>query len=362
MRTRKRQQLALIALVLCASVQGFGQTVRVGVFVRLKPKELVLTPFAAEAIMVSAGKEYALQKGTAAHSARIVAVGSRLTISVGGKPQHAMRVRAAAREGAATDFVLAVPGRIHRHFRGVLTVTAEKGRLIPVVEMDLETAVASAVRPESSSDAPMELLKAQAVVSRSYFIAEKRHRKYDFCDATHCQLVHAVPPANARASKATAATRGLVLAYRGKPFAAQYTASCSGRTLTLRELGIGISDYPYFSVVCAYCRRKPETWKSAITAADAARLKKKSEANRLNVARELGWKIVPSNSYEIEQQNGQWWIRGRGRGHGVGMCQRGAAEMAREGAGYERILSHYYPHTQPINLRSKRPGAVTASP
>src|SRR5260221_13879275 len=95
--------------------------------------------------------------------------------------------------------------------------------------MDVETAVASIVVAESPPHAPMEALKAQAVAARSFLAAGKgRHSGFDFCDTTHCQFLRQPPAADSPAAQATSATRGLVLAYKGRGFAAMYSASCGG--------------------------------------------------------------------------------------------------------------------------------------
>ena len=201
------------------------------------------------------------------------------------------------------------------------------------------------IRDRSGPDTPLEALKAQAVAARSFLAAGKgRHRGFDFCDTTHCQFLREAPQASSAAALATAATSGLVLAYQDEVFAAMYSASCGGKTHTLDELGIAVRDYPYFSVVCDYCHRHPERWMVSLEAHDAAELKG-TEASRLKVARKLGWQTFPSNSYETQREGERVLVQGTGKGHGIGLCQRGAADMARQGASFQQILEHYYPNT-----------------
>jgi stage II sporulation protein D len=57
----------------------------------------------------------------------------------------------------------------------------------------------------------------------------------------------------------------------------------------------------------------------------------------------LGWNTLKSDFYEVASQNGRFVFNGRGVGHGVGLCQTGAAEMARQGKSYREILAFYYP-------------------
>jgi stage II sporulation protein D len=61
----------------------------------------------------------------------------------------------------------------------------------------------------------------------------------------------------------------------------------------------------------------------------------------------LGWTRVKSTLIESIKFVGQnVEIKGRGFGHGVGLCQHGALGMAKEGKRFQEILSHYYPKTK----------------
>jgi len=247
--------------------------------------------------------------------------------------------------GAATEFAVAIAGRIARRYLGRLEITPQARELGVVVTMDLETAVASIVAAESPPHAPMEALKAQAVATRSFLVAGKgRHNGFDFCDTTHCQFLREPPGPATPAFQAAAATRGLVLAYKDEVFAALYSASCGGRTHSLEELGIPVRGYPYFAVTCNYCLRHPEKWVSRITSVDAADLAP-TEQSRLKLARKLGWKTVPGNAYAAHAENGMVVLEGVGVGHGIGLCQRGGVDMARQGASFLEILAYYYPNT-----------------
>jgi len=194
-----------------------------------------------------------------------------------------------ARNGAAAEFVLSVPGKIRREFRGRLTIREEDRHLVAIVEMDRETAVASIVAAESPGS-PFEAQKTQAVVSRSFLTAARgRHPGFDFCDTTHCQFMREPPAAGAAARRAQEATNGLALTYQGRTVAALYSADCGGHTRTLEDAGWRVEGYPYFGVECP--------------------------------------------------------VRGDISGHRIGLCQAGAAEMARRGSTFRQILAHYFPAT-----------------
>jgi stage II sporulation protein D len=64
---------------------------------------------------------------------------------------------------------------------------------------------------------------------------------------------------------------------------------------------------------------------------------------RFAIGRSLGWNQVRSDLYNIETTTTSVVFSGRGAGHGVGLCQAGAEEMAKEGMNYHQILAFYYP-------------------
>jgi peptidoglycan hydrolase-like amidase len=220
--------------------------------------------------------------------------------------------RVAGHNGGMVRFRLGVPGGVHREYVGKLEVRRLGYRLQAVVEMDRETAVASIVESEGASGMPFEARKAQAIVTRSYLAAARnRHENYDFCDTEHCQLLKEPPPANSAASRATAATRGQVLTYQGEVVAALYSANCGGHTKSLAQsswsgAGIAQPGYPYYSVVCP--------------------------------------------------------LRGHASGHGVGMCQMGAIEIAQHGYSARIILGHFFPNTTIDTLDHITPKVTTPAP
>ena len=253
----------------------------------------------------------------------------------------------AGRDGGQTDFTLSVFGKISRSYFGRLVVKTESHEVIPIVSMELETAVGSVAQAESAPGTPREVLRAQAVVTRSYFVAGKgRHHNFDFCDLTHCQYLRERPLPGSAVARAVRATEGLVITYENKTVATMFTRSCGGHTRTPAELGISTKGYPYFSVVCDYCHKNPSRWSRRVSREDAELLSANGEAGRLALDRRQGWNAVPGNTYTMETVNGEVVLEGAGHGHGIGLCQRGAMAMAEDGANYREILAHYFPNTQ----------------
>jgi hypothetical protein len=160
-----------------------------------------------------------------------------------------------------------------------------------IKEMPLDQYLKGVVPTEMGLAKPMEALKAQAIASRSFAVVTRRHARdgFDVCTTTHCQVWN---PQNRTpdADRAVDETAGLILTYGGNSVAAHFFGHCDGRTRNSEEVWSG---------VVAYCRSVPCV---------------------------CGYTTL--------------------YGHGVGMCQRGAAAMAKGGATVEEILQHYYTGTE----------------
>jgi stage II sporulation protein D len=334
----------LLFLALASSLHASAQDVRIGVFGLFHPRQLTLEASRQEAVILQAsGQTLILEPGSRTAASLRISHGA-LLLDFGEHVIRATEVRATARNNGAVTFVLTVPGKITRAYHGTLEVKASPGELVPIVTMDRETAVASTVAAESSSDTSSEALKAQAVVARSYFAAGRgRHRDFDFCDLTHCQFLGEPPPVDSPSAMATRETRGIVLAFLEKPFAAMFSRSCGGRTRTPAEVGLPGSAYPYFTVFCDFCHKSPYRWTRRLSFEDAA-LVGKGESGRLAVDRRLGWNAVPSNNFTSHQEGQEVILQGVGQGHSIGLCQRGAEAMADEGSSFRQILNHYFPN------------------
>ena len=330
---------------LCAPLlaQNASNTLRFGVFSLFRPQRLVVRPAENQVLLLTASKSsIPVEKEIAIRDAV-----DGLAINVDGKAVHADSITITSRNDGAADFVLNIPGKILRTFRGKLSVSSSNRHLVAIVEVDRELAVATAVRAEAPPNAPMEALKAQAVVARSFYLGSKaRHQEFDFCDTTHCQLFKDVPARDDPAYRAARETRGLVLHYAGAVVPAMFSASCGGRTRSLKEVGISSNAYPYYSVEDAFCERNAKHWHARLPLAEAKALAEShSEHDRLVLGRKVGWNVVPGNNYEAMPEGGSVSFEGRGSGHGLGLCQQGANAMARDGATFREILAHYFPNT-----------------
>jgi peptidoglycan hydrolase-like amidase len=207
---------------------------------------------------------------------------------------HMAPLEVSAAGGGPTDFALSIPGVIRRHYFGTLTIAATGQILNPVISMPLEIAVSSIAGAELPvSSAPIASLSAQAVVARSFLTgAGKRHPDADFCDTTHCQFLRSPALPGSKTGQAVYKTAGLILTSEGRALAARYSAACGGFTEAANQAeAANNAGYLYQHVACEVCQR-------------------------------LG---TPR------------------RGHGFGLCQEGAMQLAQAGWSWQRIISKYYP-------------------
>ncbi|MDP3544182.1 MAG: SpoIID/LytB domain-containing protein [Elusimicrobiota bacterium] len=143
----------------------------------------------------------------------------------------------------------------NRAYRGDLELALHGGRrTIRVVNIiGLEDYTHGVVSAEMPQRAPLEALKAQAVVARSHALyiktVTRRHRKegYDLCDEQHCQVYGGRRAETERTRAVVVDTRGKVATYKGKPAHVIYSSHCSGRTQSGADIGWG--DVPYWKSV-----------------------------------------------------------------------------------------------------------------
>lgn len=346
---------AILVLVTAATTRA--QDVRIGVLGLFHPSQLTVSAVPGTAVILHIGtKEFPIASTSSVSKVTVRSREDGLALTYATQSLVADTIAFTGRDGGVADFVLAVPGKIARRYRGRLEIACKSGELVPVVTMELETAVASVVAAETLPGEPLEAFKAQAVAARSYFVAGKgRHERFDFCDTTHCQFLRSPPASDSLTFKAVEATRGLVLEFDSHVFAAMYTRSCNGRTHTPAEVAVPAGVYPYYSVECVYCRHHPARWQSHISLKDAAGLVPLNEPSRLRVARKVGWQTIPSNDFTMKEENEQVLLDGVGQGHAIGLCQAGSRAMAESGANFREILAHYYPNAVLVDARDASP-------
>lgn len=273
-------------------------------------------------------------------------------------------------------------GTTARTWAGPLDIRTHDGHLRIVAHMPEDRYLAGIVAGEMTPAAPLEALRAQAIVARSYLYQSRdRHRAEGawVCDQSHCQVWHQPVAATAAA---VAATAGLVvLGPGGRPVPVYYHAACGGSTVAA-DLVFGGRPQPHLhggpDTVC--CRSA--SWEASVpvgevvTALQRAHLLGVQPVSAMEVAdqtadgwpvslradgvgsktisayqawlafgRAWGWGRVPGLHFTLALHGGTVTFRGRGLGHGIGLCQRGCRIRATGGQRAEAILAAYFPGT-----------------
>lgn len=345
-------------------------------------------------------------------------------------------------------------------FQGALTLRLIEGKIQIINEVRAEDYLRSVIGSEMNSTASAELLKAHAVISRSWLLCRilrdnplepfpiehddasdtadrivrwygrDEHTDYDVCADDHCQryqgIGHVVPQA---VDAAIEATRGMVLTYEGSVCDARFYKCCGGATETyptaweqrhvpylqavrddkdqqplpdltketeaqawiaaapdcfchtddpallrqvLNDYDLETSDFFRWQVHLSQEQlQQLLLHKSGIDFGDIFALNplERGKSGRISLLEIVGSKRTVRVGKELEIRkwlsdshlySSAFWVEtgndgtdvppyfvlhGAGWGHGVGLCQIGAAAMGAQGYEYDQILSHYYPHT-----------------
>jgi stage II sporulation protein D len=276
----------------------------------------------------------------------------------------------------------------NRRFRGHLTILAGPDRTLNVINVvDLEQYIKGVLYHEISHRWPIEAIKAQAVATRSYAVyamQEKEGKEFDVTNDIYSQVYGGRNSERFRTSLAVDATRGQLLAYRGKVLPAFFHATCAGMTEDAVEVW-NINLPPLKSVACPYCEISPHLrWKRNFRLKDIQEklnangykiglikditVVQRNQSDRIKLLKItgragevitlsgkdfrniIGPNDIRSNNYEVVMKGYYVDFYGRGWGHGVGLCQWGAYGMAQKEFDYKEILMHYYPGAQLIPL------------
>ena len=326
-------------------------------------------------------------------------------------------------------------------FRGGLRLIERTAGLTAINDVSLEEYVTSVISSEMSASCPLELLKAHAVISRSWmwfpktnpasvatpppqspdhheivrWYGREAHLDFDVCADDHCQRYQGITKMfSAAAADAVRATKDEFLRYRGAICDARFSKCCGGITEryatawddrevpyleSVRDGGPDSSPHApetwIRSQPPAYCctddsellsrilpgfdqeTRDFYRWKVSYTANELGdlirdklgielgpirdlhpltrgpsgridRLKITGEHDHLVIGKELEIRRalsrthLYSSAFVVDRNDDRFVLTGAGWGHGVGLCQIGAAVMANQGKTYRKILAHYY--------------------
>ena len=139
-------------------------------------------------------------------------------------------------------------GRETKEYRGYIEFVYNKSinGFIIINHVNIEEYVFGVIASEMPSTFPIEALKVQAVIARTYAIkALGKHKRwgYDVCDTQNCQVYGGVKAERERTNAAVEATMGKVITYKGKPIEAVFSSNCGGYTQSSKEAGWFPHDY-----------------------------------------------------------------------------------------------------------------------
>ncbi|MFH2011278.1 MAG: SpoIID/LytB domain-containing protein [Pseudomonadota bacterium] len=261
------------------------------------------------------------------------------------------------------------------YYAGKIEVWKGKNGRYFINELPLEDYVKDVVIAEVGRSWDIEAIKAQAVITRTYALYHKK-AKQNSCYHLTSSVLHQTYKGNSPDPKITYAveeTSGEILTYDGEPIEALYHSTCGGKT-ELPEEVFGKS-YSYLKSVESNCESSPYwEWKREIPLVEIEKglnisgikeievksytstgrvkeLEIKTESDQIIIGSNefrklLGWQRIPSTNFSIIKNSDSIVFEGKGHGHGIGLCQWSALEMAKEGKSYREILSFFYPGTE----------------
>jgi stage II sporulation protein D len=272
----------------------------------------------------------------------------------------------------------------------ILIYKNSKGSLDVISRLNLDDYLKGVIPFEGNPKWTLESLKAQAIVSRTFALTKmlaRQNEEYDVFSGFMSQVYAGKQIENERTNQAVDATRGQVLLYKGKVFPAYFHSTCGGAT-TAADLVWRVKPLPPLGgVECKFCQRSPHyKWEAVVTPAEIKEKLAKQEmpvndvlgirsdkidrtgrAHKFVIQSTWAEKTVDADAFRVwvdpmrlksnlitkikANDSGAFVFKGRGWGHGVGMCQYGMKYLGELGYGYQEILGYYYPGAQVTELK-----------
>ena len=266
-----------------------------------------------------------------------------------------------------------------RWYRGAVQVISSGKKLVAINHVDLEQYLYSVLGAEMSTTFPMEALKAQAVAARTYALYRSRSTTKKLFDVDSSQTSQVYRGLSSEADTtqiAVNATLGQILTYQGKPILAAFHSASGGHTENVED--IWSNPLPYLRGVPDYDLGTPGyEWTQAFTTAQLSQGLKIKQIRTIAPDRTTQFGSVVSLKisgdtaktltgtqvrtalklrslrFTITPTPQGFLFTGRGYGHGLGMSQWGAYNLAQQGMTYPNILAHYYSGVAIENLEER---------
>ncbi len=275
------------------------------------------------------------------------------------------------------------------------------GHVDVIAALDLEKYLTGVLPSEMPASWPLEALKAQAVASRSYalFLMKERRDQTFQLESTVLDQVFdlqkhtaATETVREKVARAVRETQGQVLlGPRNEIVKAHYHADCGGSTETARnvwgervletgttrdalcplsplarwqhrlsKLELKQALAPYFGIgpevaleSVALVGRTASGRVAAVDVIFSDRQSRRMTSHEFR--RAVGFHHLKSTNFALYWRGEALVIEGKGRGHGVGLCQYGARQLARRGLNYREIVATYYPNVRIGQMSPKGP-------
>lgn len=257
-----------------------------------------------------------------------------------------------------------------------------RGKLRIINHVYIEHYVAGVVESEAGSREPKEYYKVQAVICRTYALNNRRKHEaegFQLCDKVHCQVYHRKSEANADIVRATQETIGIVIVDSDiNLITAAFHSNCGGYTANSEDVWSGRLSYLRERVDDHCLQENHSYWRTSFHRSkwlDYLSVKHRfpvydefAQTKALNycpderehylayadhqvpfknIRYDLG---LQSAFFSIDAVQDSVILEGWGYGHGVGLCQEGAMNMAKHGHSYDQILHYYYKDVHLVNL------------
>ncbi len=267
--------------------------------------------------------------------------------------------------------------KFNRYYDDNLIITVKDGSLFFINNVDINKYVAGVVKSEGGYNKHIEYYKVQAIICRTYALREKEKHideKFQLCDMVHCQ-VYAGKSRDSLINKAVDETRNLVLVDKNNNLiSAVFHSNSGGQTLNSED--VWQESRPYLKAVVdtfSYNQKNSKwektipfkSWNNYIYKKYRCSINdtcfKFIQENRINYIYIDSTKIslkdvrkdwdLKSTFFSIKQINSDTLLfEGKGYGHGVGLAQEGAMNMANYGYDYKTIINFYYNNVSIIKL------------
>lgn len=274
----------------------------------------------------------------------------------------------------ASSIYLSSPSKDGYAYPDNLIIRPKSDGLKVINECSVERYVGGVTEAESGGGRELEYYKVQAIIARTYALANKRrheHEGFHVCDRVHCQAYHGMARFEEKIPQAVWASRDHVLVDADiNLITAAFHANCGGHTLNAehvwsRPLSYLVGREDTFCLVMPQSHWEKtiekEKWLSYLSQQQDIPLATSTDSlaalafyprertrffsdslHNLLMTRVRKDMKLRSAFFVVQEVDGKMELTGRGFGHGVGLCQEGAMRMAELGYSHQEILHFYY--------------------